>query len=220
MTESQYQKPIQEMQSRGLESLGLMSSWSWLDDPKRLGFVLSRYKFVAKMLDGINRVLEIGCGDGFATRVVRQAVKEVVAIDFDPAFIQDAKSRISSRWPVEFRLHNILEKPVSGKFDAAFCLDVLEHIDPKEESTFIKNIVSSITPNGVFIVGMPSLQSQQYASKQSKEGHINCQDQAELRAKMSNYFHNVFMFSMNDEVVHTGFGQMAQYLFALCCHRK
>jgi hypothetical protein len=27
------------------------------------------------------------------------------------------------------------------------------------------------------------------------------------------------MFSMNDEVVHTGFHPMAHYLFALCCTR-
>jgi hypothetical protein len=33
---------------------------------------------------------------------------------------------------------------------------------------------------------------------------------------MQQYFDHVFMFSMNDEVVHTGYFPMAQYLFALC----
>jgi hypothetical protein len=28
------------------------------------------------------------------------------------------------------------------------------------------------------------------------------------------------MFSMNDEVVHTGYHKMAHYLFALCCHKR
>jgi len=27
----------------------------------------------------------------------------------------------------------------------------------------------------------------------------------------------VFSFSMNDEVVHTGFEKMAHYLFVICC---
>lgn len=31
---------------------------------------------------------------------------------------------------------------------------------------------------------------------------------------METYFHHVFMVSMNDEVVHTGFGAMAHYIFA------
>ena len=35
---------------------------------------------------------------------------------------------------------------------------------------------------------------------------------------MTHHFRNVFIFSMNDEVVHTGFYPMAHYLFALCCH--
>jgi len=33
---------------------------------------------------------------------------------------------------------------------------------------------------------------------------------------MERHFENVFLFSMNDEVVHTGFTPLAHYLFALC----
>jgi hypothetical protein len=69
-------------------------------------------------------------------------------------------------------------------------------------------------------VGTPSLQSQAYASALSKRGHVNCKDAPGLKALMAKFFHNVFIFSMNDEVVHTGFHPMAHYLLALCCHRK
>jgi hypothetical protein len=34
---------------------------------------------------------------------------------------------------------------------------------------------------------------------------------------MAKFFHHVFIFSMNDEVVHTGFYPMAHYLLALGC---
>ena len=37
---------------------------------------------------------------------------------------------------------------------------------------------------------------------------------------MQRHFHNVFLFSMNDEVVHTGFSPMAHYLLALCCTKR
>ena len=33
---------------------------------------------------------------------------------------------------------------------------------------------------------------------------------------LEKYFKNVFLFSMNDEVVHTGFSKMAHYLICLC----
>jgi hypothetical protein len=67
---------------------------------------------------------------------------------------------------------------------------------------------------------MPSLESQAHASPQSKAGHVNCKSGPELRKAMEKYFHSVFVFSMNDEVVHTGFYPMAHYLLALCTHPK
>jgi len=70
------------------------------------------------------------------------------------------------------------------------------------------------------IVGSPSLESQAHASPPSKAGHINCKSGAELKALLQHYFENVFLFSMNDEVVHTGYYPMAHYLFAVCCQKK
>lgn len=75
--EAQYQFLI-DLEKQGLEQLGLMSSQVWHDDPRRLLFVLARYKFAAKMLAGQRKVLEVGCADAFGTRIVRQEVPEVV----------------------------------------------------------------------------------------------------------------------------------------------
>jgi hypothetical protein len=61
---------------------------------------------------------------------------------------------------------------------------------------------------------------QPYASPLSKEGHVNCKTMPDLKALMQRFFHNVFMFSMNDEVVHTGFYPMAHYLLGVACHRR
>jgi len=94
---------------------------------------------------------------------------------------------------------------------------VLEHIPADKEDVFLANIVASLTDSGVMLVGIPSLQSQAYASPPSKAGHVNCKDGPGLRATMTRHFRNVFIFSMNDEVVHTGFYPMAHYLFALAC---
>ncbi len=218
--EPQYQRCIELRETKGLARLGLMSNQVWQDDPRRLMFVLSRYKFVAKMLSGRRHVLEIGCADAFGTRIVLQEVQRVTAIDFDPVFIKDAVERMDDRWSFECRVHDMLEGPVLGEFDGAYSLDVLEHIPQEHEQRFVRNIAQSLTPEGVLIIGTPSLQSQVYASPGSKEGHVNCKDHVELKGLLSNFFHNVFIFSMNDEVVHTGFYPMAHYLLALCCSRR
>lgn len=215
--EPQYEHCLEVAERSGRTALGLMSNQVWHDDPRRLTFVLARYKFVAKMLRGLDRVLEVGCADAFGTRVVLQEVGAVTAVDFDPLFIEDARARDDPRWPIDCRVHDMLSGPLAGPFDGAYAVDVLEHIPTESEDRFLGNIVASLTPRGVAIMGMPSIHSQQYASPGSRAGHVNCKDEAGLRETMGRFFANVFIFSMNDEVVHTGFTPMAHYLFALCC---
>jgi len=218
--ETQYQRCLDLREQNGLTPLGVMANFTWNDDPKRLAFVLSRYKFAAKMLSGLSRVLEVGCADAFGTRIVQQEVKHVTAVDFDPVFVRDAQTRMDARWPFDCHVHDILESPVNGAFDGAFAMDVLEHIMPSSEHLFFTNIVGSLSPHGIAVIGMPSIQSQAYASAASREGHVNCKDGHGLKELAAQYFHHVFIFSMNDEVVHTGFQPMAQYLIALCCGKK
>lgn len=215
--ESQYQELLDLESLVGRTQFGLMSNQVWHDDPKRLVFMLSRYKFVSRLLEGKSSALEIGCADAFGSRIVRQTVPNITAIDFDPVFIKDAKSRQEDEWSLDLRVHDILDGPVVGEFEAAYCVDVLEHIATESEEIFIKNVVASIDPNGMAIFGMPSLESQKYASEQSKIGHINCKSGDQLKDLMQKHFYNAIVFSMNDEVVHTGYYPMAHYLFAVCC---
>lgn len=212
--EPQYQRTI-DLRKAGLGTLGLMTNQAWEDDPKHLLFTLSRYKFVAKLLSGAGKVLEVGCADAFATRIVVQEVGKLTAVDFDPVFVADVKERMSARWPFECQTHDMLSGPVADGFDGVYALDVIEHISPRDEMQFVTNMVSSLDEHGVLILGTPSLQSQAYASPPSKAGHINCKDAPALRDLLRPFFHNVFIFSMNDEVVHTGYYPMAHYLFAV-----
>jgi SAM-dependent methyltransferase len=218
--EPQYSMLFDVLEKHGSTRLGLMVNESWNQDPKRTLFTLARYKFVARMLAGRKHVLEVGCADAFGTRIVQQTVGKVTATDFDPLFVADVKERMNPHWPFDVFVHDILAGPVIGKFDAAYALDVLEHISEADEDRFIENVMASLTEIGVAIFGMPSLESQSHASPQSKAGHINCKTGEALKRTLERYFHTVFVFSMNDEVVHTGFYPMAHYLIGVACHRR
>jgi hypothetical protein len=218
--EPQYNRCVEIKDKQGLTSLGLMTNQVWEDDPRRLTFLLARYKFVAKMLSGKKFVGELGCGDAFGTRIVMQSTEKVVTYDFDPVFVEDIRQRRSERWPIEAHFHDILEAPLPNRHDGIYSLDVIEHIPRTAEDLYLTNLRASLTDDGVLIIGSPSLESQTYASPPSKEGHVNCKSGEELKALLNNYFENVFLFSMNDEVVHTGFAPMAHYLLAVCCQKK
>jgi SAM-dependent methyltransferase len=214
--EPQYQRCLDLAGESGLETLGLMTNQVWRDDPRRLAFVLARYKFVAKMLEGRARVAEVGCADAFGTRIVAQAVRRVTAYDFDPIFVADARRRSSAVWPFDVQDHDILRRPLPEKYDGVYCLDLLEHVPPRREQALLTNLRQSLRPSGVFIVGTPSSESQAYASPPSKAGHVNCKSGPALARLLRAHFSNVFLFSMNDEVVHTGFAPMAHYRLAVC----
>jgi len=222
--EPQYQAAVDIADVYGVSRLGLMANQVWHDDPRRLAILLARYKFVAKILSGAADVMEVGCADAFGTRIVQQEVGHVTAIDFDPVFIADVEARRAPAWPLTTGVHDMLSGPfpgeTPGRFDGVYSLDVVEHIDRKDEDVFVGNLAGSLNDEGTLIIGSPSLASQAYASPASKEGHINCKTAENLKALLKAHFANVFVFSMNDEVVHTGFYQMAHYYFALCCGPK
>lgn len=187
--------------------LGDMHAASFAADPKHLGFVLARYKFVARMLQGMERVLEVGCGDTTGARVVKPVVGRLVGID---------RERYACEPCIEVFRHDIINAPYGERFDGVYALDVLEHIEPHNERTFLDNIKLSLLRGGVLIIGTPSLESQAYASKLSKAYHVNCKTEEELRETLRRHFRNVFIFGMNDEVIHTGFGPMCHYRLAIC----
>lgn len=179
----------------------------WETDPRMLGIRMARYKFVAKMLAGAGAVLEVGAGDGRLAQIVRPGVLALVCCDKDPqgpGVIQD----------------DLTIARLRGEFDAIYALDVLEHVSVVEEHAFMRNLAASLTPHGTCIIGMPSAESQAYASPVSKAGHVNCKTEAGLRTLLRRHFHNVYLFGMNDEVVHTGFGPMCHYRLAICTSKR
>jgi SAM-dependent methyltransferase len=201
-------------------TLGPMASEAYRRDPKRLVFTLARYKFVAKMIGGMSPVAEIGCGDGFGSRIVAAEVGDHLdLVDFDETWKKYADEAAE---PLNFIVHDIaLNGPIANRlYRAIYALDVLEHIAPSLEIAALSSITRSLRDDGVFIAGCPSLESQTHASAQSRAGHVNCKTGAAFQDTFQRFFQNVFIFSMSDEVVHTGFSPMAHYRLALCVGPK
>lgn len=188
---------------------GGMTLFNAESDPRRLAFQFARYLFVAKALEGKRRVLEVGCAEGIGARIVRQHVKELVAIDIDEQSIKEARKLMSKKWPIGFYWGDILKAPLTG-YDAVYCLDLFEHI--KRENILLRNL-RACAP--VCIIGTPSLESQRYASEISRREHVNCVTKAGLRTAMLKYWSQVFVFGMNDSTLHCGHDAMTHYLLAV-----
>lgn len=218
--EPQYARCLELKNTIGLTSLGLLTNQVWEEDPGRLGILLARYKFVAKMLNGRRNVGEVGCGDAFGSRVVLQEVERVSVYDFDPVLIEDVRSRHDERWPLEAYVHDIVLSPLPQRHDGLLSLGVLEHIPVQHEHAYLANLRGSLTGDGVLIIGTPSIELAANAAQPTEASYVNCKSGQQLKVLLGCYFDRVFMFSMNDEVVHTGLHPMAHYLFAVCTGAK
>jgi len=196
-------------------ALGPWTSYSLLHDPRHMAFVLARYKFVAKMLQGRSRVLEIGVGDGFGLPLVAQAVGQVEAVDWDQRLLDGNRTRLAFLENVHYHLLDFNRATPPFTVDAVYWIDVIEHLDPASEAAVLGNIRACLGDDGVLLTGTPNVTSSVYASPQSAVGHVNLKSHDLLRELMQSHFRNVFMFGMNDEVVHTGYGPMCHYLWAL-----
>ena len=66
------------------------------------------------------------------------------------------------------------------------------------------------------VFGTPNSATDAFASPPSRAGHVNLFDADRFSATLERRFAHVFLFSMNDEMIHTGFAPMAHYYLALC----
>ncbi len=195
--------------------MGPWTSYSLINDPKHMCFVLSRYKFCAKILEGKKIIMEVGSGDGFGLPIIAQVAEKVYAVDWDKRLLEGNKDRFGHLENVTY-LHVDLNKHSPDVcVDAAFLIDVIEHLEPKNEKLFFNNIVKCLDKKGVLIVGTPNITALEYSTPRSRVQHINLKSMNTLRELMELYFDNVFMFGMNDEVVHTGYAPMCHYIWAV-----
>ncbi len=200
--------------------LAFGTDWSYNihNDPKRLAFVLARYYFAAQMAEKGCWVAELGCNEGIGIPTLLQVAGAYLGVDMDTEAI--AVARANWQGPgVDFVGEDFLGR-VYGTFDVVVSFDVVEHIEAQRENLYFSTVYRNLRPEGVAIVGTPNISSEAYASEASRVGHINLFNAERLKQCLARYFHNVFVFSMNDEVVHVGFAPLAHYLIGLGCYRK
>lgn len=164
-------------------------------------------------------ILEVGCGDGFGLPIVADVANKVWAVDWDERLIENIKERLYFLKNVGYKHIDFNTETTDslGEIDAVYAIDVIEHIDPSNEDNFMNNIIKCITDRegAVMILGTPNITASAYASERSAVQHCNLKSMKSLRELMEKYFRNVFMFGMNDEVLHTGYDSMCHYIFAM-----
>lgn len=108
---------------------------------------------ISNYLRAGDRVLDIGCGNGFSTRQFAGKVGRIVGMDYSEAMIAEARSQDAPS-NVEFERADVLglNPATLGLFDAAVTERCLINLDSWEsQQTAVRNIHSVLKPGGRFI---------------------------------------------------------------------
>lgn len=193
-------------------------SFNLLNDPKRLGFVLSRYKFCSQLAPDQARILELGCSSGIGAPFLCQRAKTYTGVDLDDQAIDSAQRNFTASH-LTFVYEDFLGK-IFGNFNVVVSLDVVEHIHSQYEEMYFDTVVKNLDHDGICMIGTPNMTAAPYASKMSQLGHVNFFSQERLSSLLQKYFHQTFSFGMNDELIHVGHPSMAHYLLCVACHKR
>ena len=203
---------------KGPYKMGPWTSWIYRSDPRHLVFTLSRYKFASKIFSNKKSLIEFGGGDSFGAPILLQEVEKLDVLDFEPLVMEnvndfhdkDLLKKINYKI-VDFTNNIEFDK----KYDAALSLDVIEHINIDQEKIYMENIKKSLSDDGICLIGTPNKEASKFANPIAAQTHINLKTTNDLLKLSNDYFKNSFIFSMNDEVVHTGYHGMSHYIFVL-----
>jgi len=118
--------------------------------PHRVEGEATRLEFIPA---SVQRILDLGTGDGRLLARVKLAHPEAtaVAMDFSPAMLEAVRQRFGGDSSVAILAHN-LESPLPalGKFDAVVSSFVIHHLIHERKRSLNTEIYELLNPGGVF----------------------------------------------------------------------
>lgn len=107
----------------------------------------------------VTRALDVCCGTGAATEVVRRIASEsVVGVDRSEGMLREAARRAAEhdgdgtpRAPVTFLRADALALPFDGDFDLAVSFGAFGHILEEDEARFVQSVARALAPGGRFV---------------------------------------------------------------------
>ena len=89
-----------------------------------------RYRLAAALCAGL-RVLDLACGSGYGSAILRESARSVLGVDNDPATVDTARATVGRDADVSFKAADAVEYlrgPIREDHDAVVCLEGLEHL--------------------------------------------------------------------------------------------
>jgi ubiquinone/menaquinone biosynthesis C-methylase UbiE len=157
---------------------------------------LFAYDHLSKQLKNTDSVLEIGCGEGYGTRILSGKAGKVTGIDKDGRTILAAREK--------YRAANLVFDPYSGEklpfpdssFDRVAAFQVIEHVP--DDSGFLKEAARVLKKGGIMTLTTPN---RDYRLKPGQKPwyrfHVREYDRKGFEDVLKTAFNGVEVYSIN-----------------------
>ncbi len=105
-------------------------------------------KWIASNGFGARSVMDFGCGTGSATPFIKECLQpqEILGVDVS----SDSLNIACETFGAEDTSFSLIQEPMSGHFDIAFCNGVFHHIETHERQGALDYVFASLRPGGIF----------------------------------------------------------------------
>ncbi|MBU1430933.1 class I SAM-dependent methyltransferase, partial [Myxococcota bacterium] len=139
------------------------------------------WSWVKRSLPPSGRVLDAGCGAGDMLRELTRRGYEVVGLEPSPQRLEQARALLQREWSSA----TLIQAPLRAgalddqePFDAALCLDVIEHIQHDEAA--LRVLAEALKPQGQLLLSVPAFDGL-YGIGDAQRGHHRRYSEAELK---------------------------------------
>ena len=104
-----------------------------------------------------NVVLEVGCAEGYFSKVLSKGAGWVVSIDIDGTLLREGKRVSGSLYNISSILASTTHLPFKDRvFDRVCLLEVIEHLPLRAEFRCISEINHTLKKGGIFVLSTPN----------------------------------------------------------------
>jgi len=150
----------------------------------------ARYLFAAQWVAG-KRVLDVGCGVGYGSRLLAErGARSVRALDLSAEAIEHANA-FYAHPNVTYKVASATDFDFDLRFDIVTCFELIEHVE--EQRSVIKRIRQALKDDGVLIMSTPR-------ALEAKRTHFHSREfsEAEFRALLEESFPQVRLYFENN----------------------
>ncbi len=162
---------------------------------------LFAYEFAKGKISKNDLVLEVGCGEGYGTKLLSKKSAKIIGLDVDKDIIMRASEKYGSK-KCYFKLYDGIKIPYKDNiFDAVVSFQVIEHV--QDDVNYISEVHRVLKKSGILILTTPNKNYRlKPGQKLWNEFHLREYHPHELRNVLKTKFSgvNVWGIRANDKM--------------------